>query len=76
MKPANCGGLVAKTIKAANKIFIPMCKELGLSGEIGSLVYNPPPENQAEMGSQGFPIGLVVGEMANINDSDDENEEE
>lgn len=76
IKPVNCEGLVKNSIEAANKIFIPMCKDLGLSGSIGNLVYTPPTDAPAEEGTKNFPIDLIVGEMSVIAEGvvDDSNE--
>ena len=76
IKPVNCEGLVRKSIKAANDIFIPMCASLGLSGQIGSLEYSPPQgDEQGEEGASNFPIDLVVGNLGALDDeSDDETE--
>ena len=70
--PANCKGLINKSITAANDIFIPMCKELGLSGSIGHLLYNPP-QNSGEEDTHRFPIDLVVGDLGMIARETDEN---
>ena len=73
LKSANCDGLYRKSIEAANKIFIPMCKELGLSGTIGNL-FNNPPVNSEEEETHRFPIDLVIGDLGAINREMNENE--
>ena len=59
-----CNRLVAKSIKCANEIFIPMWKDLGLSGTIGNLTYNP--TGQATGRTAGFPIDLVVQNITTL----------
>ena len=71
IKPENCKSLIENNIEAANEIFIPMCKDLGLTGTIGNLIHVPL-SNSDEEGSQNFPIDLVVGNLGSIDvDSND-----
>jgi hypothetical protein len=65
--PVNCAGLVAASEKKANEIFIPMCADLGLSGEIGSLEYTP----TGNEGVNDFPIDMVVEDLAQVVESEE-----
>ena len=61
----NCLGIYEKTIKIANKRFVPLCPDL--SGNLGELVLN-----DANPGSSAaFPIDLIVADYAAIVDEDD-----
>ena len=72
IKAANCEGLHAKAIKMANDIFIPLCKDLGLSGTIGDLHV----QEVEGLGTANFPTDLVVTEAANMVIIDDDGDDE
>ena len=61
-KAVSCKKLVEKSVKMANTVFIPMCKDLGLSGTIGELTFVP----TGNEGTSAFPIDMVVNDIAEI----------
>ena len=78
MEPVDYKGLVRHAVDMANKIFVPLCKELGISGAIGDLKVVS--IDEARKGTKNFPIDLVVlnvaNEVINVDDDVDDVEED